>query len=149
MQAPATAAGVPLKLSYAGTLEMVERINAGEQYDAILPPNGAYPALALANKRHHEYATLEHLLLALIDDSDAAAVGWSGYGHRSFLADYYNGSFPGTPARGADFQANPETGDRRTSGSAAGLTGIESALTLRVPCHTLVMMSGRALVATP
>jgi len=31
-------------------------------------------ALALANERHHEYSTLEHLLLALIDDSDAAAV---------------------------------------------------------------------------
>src|ERR1700694_4014972 len=31
-------------------------------------------ALALANERHHEYATLEHLLLALLDDSDAAAV---------------------------------------------------------------------------
>ena len=31
-------------------------------------------ALALANERHHEYATLEHLLLALIDDPDAAAV---------------------------------------------------------------------------
>ncbi len=31
-------------------------------------------ALALANDRHHEYATLEHLLLALTDDSDAAAV---------------------------------------------------------------------------
>jgi ATP-dependent Clp protease ATP-binding subunit ClpA len=31
-------------------------------------------ALALANERHHEYATLEHLLLALIDDSDSAAV---------------------------------------------------------------------------
>ena len=30
--------------------------------------------LALANERHHEYATLEHLLLALIDDQDAAAV---------------------------------------------------------------------------
>src|SRR3977135_150102 len=30
-------------------------------------------ALALANERHHEYATLEHLLLALIDDQDAAA----------------------------------------------------------------------------
>ena len=28
-------------------------------------------ALALANERHHEYATLEHLLLALIDDQDA------------------------------------------------------------------------------
>ena len=31
-------------------------------------------ALALANERHQEYATLEHLLLALTDDQDAAAV---------------------------------------------------------------------------
>jgi ATP-dependent Clp protease ATP-binding subunit ClpA len=31
-------------------------------------------ALALANERRHEYATLEHLLLALIEDQDAAAV---------------------------------------------------------------------------
>jgi ATP-dependent Clp protease ATP-binding subunit ClpA len=31
-------------------------------------------ALALANERRHEYATLEHLLLALVDDQDAAAV---------------------------------------------------------------------------
>ena len=28
----------------------------------------------MANDRHHEYATLEHLLLALTDDTDAAAV---------------------------------------------------------------------------
>ncbi|MGZ9088804.1 MAG: Clp protease N-terminal domain-containing protein, partial [Rhodoplanes sp.] len=31
-------------------------------------------ALALANEHRHEYATLEHLLLSLIDDQDAAAV---------------------------------------------------------------------------
>ena len=31
-------------------------------------------ALAIANERHHQYATLEHLLLSLIDDADAAAV---------------------------------------------------------------------------
>ena len=31
-------------------------------------------ALALAGERRHEYATLEHLLLALIEDQDAAAV---------------------------------------------------------------------------
>ncbi len=31
-------------------------------------------ALRLANERNHEYATLEHLLLALIDDEDAAGV---------------------------------------------------------------------------
>ncbi len=33
-----------------------------------------HQALTFANERHHEYATLEHLLLALVDDSDAAAV---------------------------------------------------------------------------
>ncbi|MEX0343583.1 MAG: ATP-dependent Clp protease ATP-binding subunit ClpA [Rhizobiaceae bacterium] len=33
-----------------------------------------HQALTFANERHHEYATLEHLLLALIDDEDAAAV---------------------------------------------------------------------------
>ena len=31
-------------------------------------------ALGFANQRRHEYATLEHLLLALIDDADASAV---------------------------------------------------------------------------
>ena len=31
-------------------------------------------ALEYANERSHEYATLEHLLLALLDDSDAAGV---------------------------------------------------------------------------
>jgi ATP-dependent Clp protease ATP-binding subunit ClpA len=35
---------------------------------------GLHRALALANERHHEYATLEHLLLSLMDDQDAAAV---------------------------------------------------------------------------
>jgi len=33
-----------------------------------------HKALTLANARHHEYATLEHLLLALTDDSEASAV---------------------------------------------------------------------------
>ena len=33
-----------------------------------------HQALTFANERHHEYATLEHLLLALIEDTDASAV---------------------------------------------------------------------------
>ncbi len=33
-----------------------------------------HQALAMANERHQEYATLEHLLLALTEDQDAAAV---------------------------------------------------------------------------
>jgi Ca-activated chloride channel family protein len=43
-------AGVAVRMSYAGTLDIVERVNAGEAFDAILPPNGAYPALALTTK---------------------------------------------------------------------------------------------------
>jgi ATP-dependent Clp protease ATP-binding subunit ClpA len=47
------------------------------QHDAnVLAQSRAslHRALALANERHHEYATLEHLLLALVDDPDAAAL---------------------------------------------------------------------------
>lgn len=62
-----------------------------------------------------------------IDDADAAAVGWSGGGHREFLADFYAGDFAGSFAAGAHFQSNPVTGDRRTSGSAASLAGLERA----------------------
>lgn len=63
-----------------------------------------------------------------IDDADAADVGWNGYAHRAFLADFYAGEFDGSFARGAHFQSNPATGDRRTSGSAASLAGVETAL---------------------
>ena len=52
----------------------------------------------------------------------------TGPGHRGFLADFYNGTFPGSFARGFDFQSNPETGDRRTCGSFASLAGLEAAL---------------------
>ncbi|MCW2529877.1 MAG: alpha amylase catalytic region [Pseudonocardiales bacterium] len=62
-----------------------------------------------------------------IDDADAAAVGLNGFEHRRFLSDYYAGDYPGTPARGLVFQANPVTGDRRISGMTAGLTGLQAA----------------------
>jgi amylosucrase len=63
-----------------------------------------------------------------IDDADAASVGWDGAAHRSFLSDFYSGEFAGTFARGAVFQPNEATGDRRISGSAASLAGLEAAL---------------------
>ncbi len=62
-----------------------------------------------------------------IDDADAAAAGVTGSGHRSFLADWYTGAFPGSPARGLTFQENPATNDRRTSGTAASLVGLARA----------------------
>jgi amylosucrase len=54
--------------------------------------------------------------------------GWNAFGHRNFLKDYYAGVFPGSPASGALFSANPKTGDARISGTLASLCGLEKAL---------------------
>ncbi|NHC15305.1 alpha-amylase family protein [Motilibacter deserti] len=62
-----------------------------------------------------------------VDDGDAAAVGVSGHQHRAYLSDWYSGAFPGSDARGLVFQHNPATGDRRISGTAASLAGLEAA----------------------
>jgi amylosucrase len=55
-------------------------------------------------------------------------IGLNGFLHRKFLSDFYSGEFEGTFARGAVFQFNPETQDRRISGSFASLSGLEVAL---------------------
>ncbi|WP_298508964.1 alpha-amylase family protein [uncultured Nocardioides sp.] len=59
-----------------------------------------------------------------VDDSDAYAAGVTGPGHRQFLSDWYAGEFAGSWAEGLVFQANPETGDRRISGTTASLAGL-------------------------
>ena len=62
-----------------------------------------------------------------VADEDAWAAGLDPVAHRRFLSDFYAGEHPGSFARGAVFQANPRTGDRRISGTAASLCGIEAA----------------------
>lgn len=63
-----------------------------------------------------------------VTDEDAAALGLSGVAHRAFLSEFYEGGFPGSFARGALFQENLATGDKRISGSFASLAGLERAL---------------------
>ncbi|MFO7539108.1 MAG: amylosucrase [Chloroflexota bacterium] len=63
-----------------------------------------------------------------ITEEDAAGVGLNGFAHRAFLSDFYSGTFPGSFAKGAVFQFNPKTGDRRISGSLASLAGLETAV---------------------
>ncbi len=63
-----------------------------------------------------------------VTDEDAAALGLSGPAHRAYLSDFYDGTFPGSFARGALFQENPATGDKRISGSLASLAGLELAV---------------------
>ncbi|MGA2012780.1 MAG: alpha-amylase family glycosyl hydrolase [Solirubrobacteraceae bacterium] len=64
-----------------------------------------------------------------ITDEDAGRAGEDAHLHRRFLADFYAGDFPGSFARGARFQPEPETGEARTSGTTASLAGLESAAT--------------------
>jgi amylosucrase len=66
-----------------------------------------------------------------IDDEDARAVGLDGFAHRRFLSDWYAGEFPASWARGLVFQHNPATGDKRISGTAASLTGLADAVSVR------------------
>lgn len=63
-----------------------------------------------------------------VTDEDAADVGLSGAAHRAFLSEFYSGRFPDAFARGATFQFNPRTNDRRISGSCGSLAGLERAL---------------------
>ena len=78
-----------------------------------------------------------------VTDEDAAAVGLSGHEHRNFLSDFYEGSFPGTFAKGALFQVNEATGDKRISGSFASLAGIAQDAELAVQR----ILMGHALIA--
>lgn len=86
-----------------------------------------------------------------VTDEDAAAVGASGQGHRAFLSDFYEGSFPDTFATGALFQVNEATGDKRISGSFASLAGLERALKLGdaagVEMAVQRILMGHALIA--
>ena len=73
-------------------------------------------ALAIANERHHQYATLEHLLLSLIDDSDAAAVMRACSVDldklRGSLVNYLETEFENLVAEGSD-DAKPTAGFQR------------------------------------
>ncbi len=86
-----------------------------------------------------------------VTDEDAAAVGLDGRMHRAFLSDFYEGVFPGSFSAGELFQFNPETGDKRISGTCASLAGLETALASGAP--TAVdraidrILMGHALIA--
>jgi len=72
----ARGAGVSIKLSYAGTLDAVERVNAGEAFDALLPPNGAYPALALNTKPLAREKLFYSRIALGVKPASFKALGW-------------------------------------------------------------------------
>jgi ATP-dependent Clp protease ATP-binding subunit ClpA len=91
----------------------------------MLSPNleqTLHRALAFANDRRHDYATLEHLLLALVDDQDAIAVmracNVDVERLRRDLTDYVDNQL-GNIVGGRNNEAKPTAGFQRVLQRAA------------------------------
>lgn len=106
----------------------------------------------LSNATYATYLRCHDDIGWAITDADAAALGISGPAHRHYLSAFYQGSFPGSFARGAPFQVNPLTGDARISGSLAALAGLEAALAETAPpaieAALQRILMGHALIAS-
>jgi Ca-activated chloride channel homolog len=76
LRVAASAAQIDLRVSYAGTLEMADRVNAGEAYDVLLPPNGAYLALALTKPALAREKLFYSRVALGVKVSRARALGW-------------------------------------------------------------------------
>ncbi|MFO1143293.1 MAG: alpha-amylase family protein [Amaricoccus sp.] len=88
---------------------------------------GAHFPQVLTNATYATYIRCHDDIGWAVTDEDARAVGLNGHLHRNFLSEFYEGGFPGSFAKGALFQFNPETGDKRISGTFASLAGLERA----------------------
>lgn len=86
-----------------------------------------FPA-SLTNATYATYLRCHDDIGWAVTDEDAAAIGLDGRMHRAFLSDFYEGTYPGSFSKGELFQYNPDTGDKRISGSCASLAGLERAL---------------------
>ncbi|SMY06936.1 alpha-amylase family protein [Flavimaricola marinus] len=106
----------------------------------------------LTNATYATYARCHDDIGWAITDEDANAMGVTGQGHRAFLSDFYEGVFEGSFARGALFQSNEETGDKRISGTFASLAGLERALEsgddVLVKMAVERILMGNALIAS-
>ncbi len=107
---------------------------------------------ALSNATYATYIRCHDDIGWAVTEEDARAVGLNGPLHRNYLADFYHGVFPGSFARGELFQYNPETNDKRNSGTFASMAGLERALAAgdlagaEAAVHRILM--GHALIAS-
>jgi amylosucrase len=113
---------------------------------------GSHFPPAIPNATYATYIRCHDDIGWAVTDEDAGAVGLNGPAHRAFLSDFYEGVFPGSFARGALFQVNPDTGDKRISGTLASLAGLERALaegdTYGVDRAVDRILMGHALIAS-
>lgn len=63
-----------------------------------------------------------------LNEEYGRTLGMDPVAHKKFLYEFFEGSFPGSFARGERYNYNPATQDARTCGTTASLCGIEKGL---------------------
>jgi len=63
-----------------------------------------------------------------LNEDYGRTIGIDPAAHKKFLYEFFEGSFPGSYARGERYNYNPATQDARTCGATASLCGIEKGL---------------------
>ena len=63
-----------------------------------------------------------------LNEEYGRSIGIDPVAHKRYLYEFFEGSFPGSFARGERYNYNPATQDARTCGTAASLCGIEKGL---------------------
>ena len=69
-------AGVPVHFEYAGTLDIIDRVNRGEAVDGVWVANGAYTGLALKAKPAASTKIMYSQIVLGVKPAVAATLGW-------------------------------------------------------------------------
>lgn len=69
-------AGIALRFDYAGTLDIIDRVNRGEKIDGVWVANGAYTGLALVAKPAASTKIMYSQIVLGVKPAVAAALGW-------------------------------------------------------------------------
>jgi Ca-activated chloride channel homolog len=76
VKAEAAKIGVPVHFEYAGTLDIIDRVNRGEKVDAVWVANGAYTGLALKAKPAAAAKIMYSQIVLGVKPQVASALGW-------------------------------------------------------------------------
>ncbi len=74
--AEAKKAGLKVRFDYAGTLDIIDRVNRGERIDGVWVANGAYTGLALSAKPAASTKIMYSQIVLGVKPAVAAALGW-------------------------------------------------------------------------
>ena len=123
------ATGIEIRFSYAGTLDAIDQLNAGEQFDAVWVSHGKY--LAMNPDLKARIATQEKIMLSPVilgvKRSKAAALGWDD--NDPTWKDIADAASAGTFTFGMTNPTSSNTGFTAVIGIAAALASNPDALT--------------------